>query len=145
MNRPVHVCRQLKMSGDRPHVTSKGYPAAMPYDPTRPDADTHIRSLIRRGAIDFDGIVSELAASGFIDEKHDAIESMSRPSFNSFDSDEFDTLFAFFFPNKTKSMTVLAYGVPMHRRGDFVYALYDAKQITADALTKLVRAKYPPP
>jgi hypothetical protein len=115
---------------------------AMPYDPEHRDHETHIRSLIRRATINFDAIVAELQTNGFIDDGH-AEMSLTRPGFNSFDSDEFNTLFRFFYPDKSNSMRVLAFGAPMKASGAFVWALYDAERISSDELTQRVRAKYP--
>jgi hypothetical protein len=113
----------------------------MPYDPAHVDHETHIRSLIRRGAINFEAVVAELEANHFIDDGHDEMP-MTRPGFNGFDPQEFDALFAFFYPGKGTSMKVFPYGVPMGASGDFVWALYDAETITRLELTDMVRAKY---
>ena len=115
--------------------------AFMIYDPKHRDAEAHLRSLIRRGSIDFDAIVTELKTHTFIDDRHPEM-ALTRPGFNIFDSDEFDTLFGFFYPGQEQPMQVLAFGVPMPTGGDIIYALYDGKRISTDELTKLVRAKY---
>src|ERR1700691_1399295 len=106
----------------------------MPYDPNDPEAGTQLRACIRDGAVSFDGIVAELKANAFIDDHHDALSAMTRPGFNGFDSDEFDALFEFFYPGTEHAMKVLALGVPMHVRGEIVYALFDGKRINSDEL-----------
>jgi hypothetical protein len=113
----------------------------MPYDPKHRDHEMALRSLIRRGTIDFDAIVAELKVNGFIDDTHKAM-TMGRPGFNRFDSEEFEALFRFFYPDQVNEMDVLPYGVSMSVTGDFVYALYDCKRISREELTQLVRRKY---
>jgi len=113
----------------------------MTYDPHDKSAGTHIRSLIRRGGASFEEIVEELEREGFIDHGHEALPMM-RPGFNSFDSEEFEILFEFFFPERENDMKVLSLGLRVEPLDDIIYVLYDANQLSSDELAKKVEAKF---
>jgi hypothetical protein len=72
------------------------------------------------------------------------LRHVTRATFNSFNSDEFNELHRFFYPGKTHSMEVQSLGVQV-ARGEFVYALYDSAKIgLATVIEALQRSKYGP-
>jgi hypothetical protein len=112
----------------------------MPYDFKD---GTHIRSLIRSGSLNYEALVEALETEGVIDDRHDELSHVTRPTFNSFNSDEFNELHRFFCPGRTHPMEVQSLGVQV-ARGEFVYALYDAAKIEAAKVIETLQLKYGP-